>query len=67
MEILQKNVTRFFNDRYGFKKSLLTTFCADALEMAALVINIEPDDKVIIPSNSLCYPKRKIPSKQKSH
>lgn len=45
-----KKCHEFFNNRYGFKKSLLTTSCTDALEMAALLINIEPGDEVIIPS-----------------
>lgn len=40
----------FFEDRYGFNKCLLTTSCTDALEMAALLIDIKPDDEVIIPS-----------------
>ncbi|SCY38636.1 dTDP-4-amino-4,6-dideoxygalactose transaminase [Flavobacterium caeni] len=40
----------FFEKRYGFKKCLLTTSCTDALEMAALLINIEPGDEVIMPS-----------------
>lgn len=40
----------FFENRYGFKKTLLTTSCTDALEMCAMLLNIEPDDEVIIPS-----------------
>ncbi|WP_240336845.1 dTDP-4-amino-4,6-dideoxygalactose transaminase [Rufibacter psychrotolerans] len=40
----------FFEQRYGFKKVLLTTSCTDALEMAAILINIEPGDEVIMPS-----------------
>jgi dTDP-4-amino-4,6-dideoxygalactose transaminase len=40
----------FFQERYGFKKCLLTTSCTDALEMAAILCNIQPDDEVIIPS-----------------
>lgn len=40
----------FFTQRYGFKKTLLTTSCTDALEMAALLINIKADDEVIMPS-----------------
>ncbi|MFD2891044.1 dTDP-4-amino-4,6-dideoxygalactose transaminase [Flavobacterium chuncheonense] len=35
---------------YGFEKCLLTTSCTDALEMAAILINIEPGDEVIMPS-----------------
>lgn len=40
----------FFENEYGFKKSLLTTSCTDALEMAAILANIKPGDEVIIPS-----------------
>ena len=40
----------FFKDRYGFKKCLLTTSCTDALEMAALLLDIQPGDEVILPS-----------------
>lgn len=40
----------FFQERYGFKKCLLTTSCTDALEMAAILINTIPGDEVIIPS-----------------
>lgn len=40
----------FFEKRYGFKKVLLTTSCTDALEMAAILIDIQPGDEVIVPS-----------------
>jgi len=40
----------FFQNRYDFKKCLLTTSCTDALEMAAILCNIQPGDEVIIPS-----------------
>jgi len=40
----------YFENRYGFKKCLLTTSCTDALEMAALLCNIQQGDEVIIPS-----------------
>jgi dTDP-4-amino-4,6-dideoxygalactose transaminase len=40
----------FFEKRYGFQKVLLTTSCTAALEMAALLIDIQPGDEVIIPS-----------------
>ncbi|WP_321150406.1 dTDP-4-amino-4,6-dideoxygalactose transaminase [Aeromonas jandaei] len=36
--------------RYGFNKVLLTTSCTDALEMAAILLNIQPGDEVIAPS-----------------
>ena len=40
----------FFEKKYGFKKTLLTTSCTDALEMAAILIDIQPGDEVIMPS-----------------
>jgi dTDP-4-amino-4,6-dideoxygalactose transaminase len=40
----------FFEQRYGFKKVLLTTSCTDALEMAAILLDIQPGDEVIAPS-----------------
>jgi len=40
----------FFEQRFGFKKVLLTTSCTDALEMAAILLNIQPGDEVIAPS-----------------
>ncbi|WP_226389669.1 dTDP-4-amino-4,6-dideoxygalactose transaminase [Penaeicola halotolerans] len=45
-----KKCQDFFESKYGFKKTLLTTSCTDALEMAALLVGIEPGDEVIIPS-----------------
>jgi len=40
----------FFQEKYGFRKCLLTTSCTDALEMAAILCNIQPGDEVIMPS-----------------
>jgi len=40
----------FFEINYGFKKTLLTTSCTDALEMAAILINLKEGDEVIMPS-----------------
>ncbi|MHC1778041.1 MAG: dTDP-4-amino-4,6-dideoxygalactose transaminase [Lentimicrobium sp.] len=40
----------FFENKYGFRKTLLTTSCSDALEMAALLLDIVPGDEVIMPS-----------------
>jgi dTDP-4-amino-4,6-dideoxygalactose transaminase len=48
--IYTKKCQSFFEDKYGFKKCLLTTSCTDALEMAAILINIQPGDEVIMPS-----------------
>jgi dTDP-4-amino-4,6-dideoxygalactose transaminase len=48
--LFTKKCQQFFENRYGFKKCLLTTSCTDALEMAAILCNIQPGDEVIIPS-----------------
>ena len=45
-----KRCQRFFEDKYKFKKCLLTTSCTDALEMAALLCDLKPGDEVIVPS-----------------
>lgn len=41
---------KFFEKEYGAKRALLTTSCTDALELAALLVDIRPGDEVIIPS-----------------
>ena len=41
---------KYFEERWGFKKALLTTSCTDALEMCALLLDIKPGDEVIMPS-----------------
>lgn len=45
-----KKCHAFFESQYGFPKTLLTTSCTDALEMCAILLNIEPGDEVIVPS-----------------
>ena len=45
-----KQCQRFFEEKYGFRKCLLTTSCTDALEMAAMLCDIKPGDEVIVPS-----------------
>ena len=45
-----KRCQQFFEQKYGFRKCLLTTSCTDALEMAALLCDIGPGDEVIVPS-----------------
>lgn len=40
----------FFQKKYGLKKCFLTSSCTDALEMAALLLNIKQGDEVIMPS-----------------
>lgn len=41
---------RFFEEKFGFRKVLLTTSCTDALEMCAILADLRPGDEVIIPS-----------------
>jgi dTDP-4-amino-4,6-dideoxygalactose transaminase len=48
--IFSKKCQLFFENKYGFGKSLLTTSCTDALEMSAILLNIMPGDEVIVPS-----------------
>ncbi len=45
-----KRCQAFFENKYGFAKCLLTSSCTDALEMAAILLDIQPGDEVIIPS-----------------
>lgn len=45
-----KKCQHFFEEKYGFKKCLLTTSCTDALEMTAMLCDIQPGDEVIVPS-----------------
>ncbi len=40
----------FMKERFGFRSTLLTSSCTDALEMSALLSDIEPGDEVIMPS-----------------
>jgi len=48
--LFTKKCQQFFEERYKFKKALMTTSCTDALEMAAILCNIKPGDEVIAPS-----------------
>jgi len=45
-----KRCQQFFEERYGFRKCLLTTSGTDALEMCAMLCDLKPGDEVIIPS-----------------
>lgn len=45
-----KKCHEFFEKKYNFNKALLTTSCTDALEMASILIDINPGDEVILPS-----------------
>ncbi|WP_037360278.1 dTDP-4-amino-4,6-dideoxygalactose transaminase [Asinibacterium sp. OR53] len=44
------SVQKYMEDKYGFKKTLLTTSCTDALEMCALLANIDSQSEIIMPS-----------------
>ncbi len=48
--IFTQHCQRFFEEHYNFRKCLLTTSCTDALEMAAILCNIQHGDEVIVPS-----------------
>ena len=48
--LFTQRVHQYFEQQMGFRKVLLTTSCTDALEMAALLLNISPGDEVIMPS-----------------
>ena len=48
--VFTQKCQKFFEDTYGFKKVLLTTSCTDALEMCAILANINEGDEVIVPS-----------------
>jgi dTDP-4-amino-4,6-dideoxygalactose transaminase len=41
---------RFLEREVGTQKALLTTSCTHALELAALLLHLEPDDEVVMPS-----------------
>lgn len=45
-----KRCHEFFEKKYGFHKTLLTTSCTDALEMTALLTHLQESDEVILPS-----------------
>lgn len=45
-----KRCTQWFNDRFGYKNSLLTPSGTAALEMAALMLDLGEGDEVICPS-----------------
>ncbi|MBV8070351.1 MAG: dTDP-4-amino-4,6-dideoxygalactose transaminase [Acidobacteriaceae bacterium] len=45
-----KRCQRILEQELGVRKAFLTTSCTDALEMAALLLNIQPGDQIIVPS-----------------
>lgn len=48
--VFTKKCQQFFEDKYGFKKAVMTTSGTDALEMAAILCDVKPGDEVIVPS-----------------
>lgn len=48
--IFTKKCHSFFESEYGFAKALMTTSCTDALEMCALLLDIQEGDEVILPA-----------------
>jgi dTDP-4-amino-4,6-dideoxygalactose transaminase len=48
--IFTRRCSEFLEQKLGVPKTLLTTSCTHALEMSALLLNIEPGDEVIMPS-----------------
>lgn len=49
-----KKCQAWMNERFGVPATYLTTSGTTALEMAALLSNIEPGDEVILPSYTFC-------------
>lgn len=45
-----KKCQEFFEKKYGFGKSFLTTSCTDAMEMAAILMDLKEGDEIIMPS-----------------
>jgi dTDP-4-amino-4,6-dideoxygalactose transaminase len=48
--VFTKKCQHFFEEKYGFKKTIMTTSGTDALEMAAILCDVKPGDEVIVPS-----------------
>ena len=48
--VFTKKCQSFFEEKYGFKKAIMTTSGTDALEMAAILCDVKPGDEVIVPS-----------------
>jgi dTDP-4-amino-4,6-dideoxygalactose transaminase len=48
--IFTKKVHKLLEEQLGVEKVLLTTSCTHALEMSAILLDIQPGDEVIVPS-----------------
>lgn len=49
-----KECHQWLENKTGAAKALLTTSCTDALELAALLLDVQPGDEVILPSFTFC-------------
>src|ERR1039457_2300478 len=45
-----KRCCRFFEERFGIYRTLMTPSCTAALEMSAILCDLGPGDEVIMPS-----------------
>ena len=45
-----KKCHKFMEDHFHIRKTLMTTSCTDALEMAAFLVDGKPGDEFIVPS-----------------
>ncbi len=45
-----KKCCRYMEERFGTRRALLTPSCTHALELAALLLDLQPGDEVIVPS-----------------
>jgi dTDP-4-amino-4,6-dideoxygalactose transaminase len=48
--VFTKKCQKFFEEKYDFRKAIMTTSGTDALEMAAILCDVKPGDEVIVPS-----------------
>lgn len=48
--IFTQKCSKLLEDKIGVKKALLTTSCTHALELSALLLNLQKGDEVIVPS-----------------
>ena len=49
-QAFSKKCHALLEDALGVKRALVTTSCTHALEMAAILLDIQPGDEVIVPS-----------------
>ena len=50
MDISRINVKLFLKKKYDISKALLTNSCTDALEMAAILLDVKAGDEIIMPA-----------------